>query len=277
MPVGRDWPRHQIEGSALDSAVRIGLGQWDDLSRRLVPCLADETVDAVGQLAISLVGCVLVAQRCVLGRVTESTHDLLGARPGGGGERAGDVAEVVESHLRESDGVASTDPLAVPDPSANRSALLTDEQQRFRRRPDPLIEVRLQNTDDLGRDGECASPGLGLRRTDELLAALRLGLSKDTAARAVARLARAGVVRRVAARRGAGGALPTSLYIVDVDALTGVTVSDIETASRERAGPNPTTTVPSSDRDPSPRRAPRASRRVDDAQSSLFDLPAGVS
>jgi DNA-binding IscR family transcriptional regulator len=92
--------------------------------------------------------------------------------------------------------------------------------------------------------------------------AAHLGVSKDTAARALNRLARAGVVVRVVSGRGDGGALPTSSYVIDVAHVTGITVDLAPIA--------PNTTLRS--RSPRPR-----TTSLDNAQASLFDLPATIS
>lgn len=96
--------------------------------------------------------------------------------------------------------------------------------------------------------------------------AARLGVSKDTAARAIGRLARASVVQRVVAERGARGALPMSSYRVDVARVVGLAVDEGSSVA-------PAIATTSTD----PRRATRVTRRVDDAQTSLFELPASTS
>lgn len=101
--------------------------------------------------------------------------------------------------------------------------------------------------------------------------AVQLGISKDTAARALTRFARAGVVQRVVAARGERGALPTSSYCINLAHVAGVVV-DADSA--------PTSTAIDSIDSPqhATRHKPRTpSRLTHDAQTSLFDLPTRVS
>lgn len=92
--------------------------------------------------------------------------------------------------------------------------------------------------------------------------AAALGVSKDTAARAVARLVRAGVVERAMSERGTNGTFPTALYVLDVATVSGLT--------GEISPPN---AVPH----PAPRARLRPARRVERDQASLFELPASIS
>jgi len=116
--------------------------------------------------------------------------------------------------------------------------------------------------------------GALIARTNVRRLAAQLGVSKDTAARALNRLARAGVVRRVVAERGAGGALPTSSYVIELVQIDGVTV-DIDAHDVESA---PSATDVSDAVQPvARRRTTRPASRIDGAQTSLFDLPASAS
>lgn len=109
-----------------------------------------------------------------------------------------------------------------------------------------------------------------IARTNVRRLASQLGVSKDTAARAISRLVRAGVVERVVAERGPRGALPTSRYRIDLAQVDGVTVAaDAQEVSpaTESLGAFPHTRP----------RSTRQASRIDDAQTSLFDVPASIS
>ncbi len=98
-------------------------------------CL-DQAVNAGGQCAIKVVGGVLVAERCLLSRVPEAAHDLLGASSGGDSQGAGDVAEVVEVEVEvevgKLEGEAGTIPLLLPHAGADGLPL---EGRPRRRKP----------------------------------------------------------------------------------------------------------------------------------------------
>jgi len=66
----------------------------------------------------------------------------------------------------------------------------------------------------------------------------QVGVSKDTAAAALTRLTRLGVVHRRPGGRGDRGWFGRSVYIVHLDRLPGVTLPDPR-ASRCRPGPRP--------------------------------------
>lgn len=61
-----------------------------------------------------------------------------------------------------------------------------------------------------------------------------VGVSKDTAARAVARLVRAGVVERVTTERGERGTFPTAAYAVDVASVRGLHLNPTSTPQPTR-------------------------------------------
>lgn len=90
--------------------------------------------------------------------------------------------------------------------------------------------------------------------------AVAVGVSKDTAARAVARLMRAGVVERVTKARGKRGTFPTAVYAVDVARVPGLMT-------------NPRT--PTTTSKPQPPSTPRthSTPRFTNPQPSLFELP----
>jgi DNA-binding Lrp family transcriptional regulator len=97
--------------------------------------------------------------------------------------------------------------------------------------------------------------------------AAQLGVSKDTVARALNRLARAGIVVRVVSSRGERGALPTSSYAIDLTNVVGIGAdTDAGVARVERATDAPARA-----------RVTRTAARMDEAQTSLFDLPASAS
>ncbi|MGH9247683.1 MAG: MarR family transcriptional regulator [Acidimicrobiales bacterium] len=126
--------------------------------------------------------------------------------------------------------------------------------------------------EELALEAVIDGDGALVAHTNVRAVAAQLGVSKDTAARAIARLTRASVVRRVVAERGARGALPTSSYVIDLTEVAGVSV-DINTPTElthaTATAPSPTAAFRPCTSRPAP--------RVDDAQTSLFDLPASVS
>lgn len=123
--------------------------------------------------------------------------------------------------------------------------------------------------EELVLDGDVNEHGALSASTNVRRLAAQVGVSKDTAARALQRLVHAGIVRREVADRGAGGTLPTSSYVIDLKSVDGIIVDGLGpiVAAANVMAPTP----------PEPRRAMRTPRRVHDAQTSLFDLPASVS
>lgn len=144
---------------------------------------------------------------------------------------------------------------------------VTAEARAFRRAVGVTAWAVLE---DLVLDADVDERGALVARTNVRRLAAQLGVSKDTAARAVTRLARAGVVHRVVAERGTRGALPSSSYVLDLVGIAGLTVDARHANAVVHAG----TKAPAQ---ASPRIRPRPASRVDDAQTSLFDVPASVS
>ena len=126
--------------------------------------------------------------------------------------------------------------------------------------------------EELLLDAHIDTHGTLAARTNVRRLAAQLGMSKDTAARALNRLARAGVVHRVVAERGARGALPTSSYRVDLAHAAGVNIDAHEAATASTA----IDSIDSPQR-ATRRRTTRPATLTDHAQTSLFDLPASVS
>ena len=123
--------------------------------------------------------------------------------------------------------------------------------------------------EELVLDGDVDEHGELSASTNVRRLAAQVGVSKDTAARALRRLVHAGIVRREVADRGAGGTLPTSSYVVDLTSVDGIIVDEVGPVGAAATVVEPTSAEP--------RRVMRTPRRVDDAQTSLFDLPASVS
>lgn len=123
--------------------------------------------------------------------------------------------------------------------------------------------------EELVLDGDVDEHGALSASTNVRRLAAQVGMSKDTAARALQRLVHAGIVRRDVADRGAGGTLPTSSYVVDLTSVDGIIAEELGPIVAAASVVAPTS--------PEPRRAMRTDRGVDDAQTSLFDLPASVS
>jgi len=145
--------------------------------------------------------------------------------------------------------------------------VLAAEARAFRRAVGVTAWAVLE---DLVLDVEVDDRGALVARTNVRRLAAQLGMSKDTAARAVNRLARAGVVHRVVAERGARGALPNSSYVLNLVGIAGLTV-DVPHANA--VVPADTRTSPQA----SSRTRARPASRVDDAQTSLFELTPSVS
>lgn len=144
---------------------------------------------------------------------------------------------------------------------------LTAEARAFRRAVGSTAWAVLE---DLVLDADVDERGALVAHTNVRRLAAQVGVSKDTAARAVTRLALAGVVHRVVAERGTRGALPSSSYVLDLVGIAGLTFD----ASHGSAVLHADTNAPAQ---ASPRTRTRPASRVDDAQTSLFDLPASVS
>lgn len=113
--------------------------------------------------------------------------------------------------------------------------------------------------EDLLLDARSNEPGALVAATNVRRVAAHLGVSKDTAARALTRLFDAGVVSRVDCCRAGRGLFPSAAYSINVSQLVGVTVDDATTDPSPRTG--------------GPRPAKPARRPIGPAQSSLFDDP----
>ena len=121
--------------------------------------------------------------------------------------------------------------------------------------------------EELLLDAHLEDRGALVATTNVRRLAAQLGVSKDTAARALNRLARAGVVHRVTSARGARGALPTSSYRVDLAQVEGVTV-DVAPAIKTNSQAQPRST---------PRTHTRTAPLINNPQPSLFDLSTNSS
>jgi hypothetical protein len=138
--------------------------------------------------------------------------------------------------------------------------VVTAEARAFRRAVGVTAWAVLE---ELVLDADVDECGALVARTNVRRLAAALGVSKDTAARALNQLARAGVVTREASGRGERGALPTSSYVVNLASIAGISADGA--LAPIAPAPAPATR---------PRVAPRAS--VDGAQASLFDVPASA-
>jgi DNA-binding GntR family transcriptional regulator len=122
--------------------------------------------------------------------------------------------------------------------------------------------------EELVMDASVDARGRFVASTNVRRLAASLGVSKDTAARAVARLVRAGVVERNTNARGERGTFPTAVYVIDVERVAGLTIDLVDDVPEHE----PTRVTP-----PRTRTRSRHVSRVDDDQASLFDLPASAS
>lgn len=138
-------------------------------------------------------------------------------------------------------------------------AVVGAEARAFRRAVGVMAWAVLE---ELALCAELDEHGSLVAHTNVRALAAQLGVGKDTVARAVAGLDRAGVVRRVVAERGARGALPSSSYVVDLEGIDGLSIETNASTNSAHA---------------IARRSPRHAPRVDETQTSLFDLPASVS
>jgi DNA-binding transcriptional MocR family regulator len=143
----------------------------------------------------------------------------------------------------------------VPGPAGERSLVITSSARALRRSVGLTAWAVLE---ELLLDAESTGSEFTTQASTRAIAQ-RLGISKDTAATALRRLASIGLVRRQDRRDAARGIFAHSVYVVAADRLDGVGVAAEPVF---RAPPRPTR------RD---RVKPGAIR--DDAQPSLFELP----
>ncbi len=132
--------------------------EGNDGRRRLLPGRLDQPVDAARQHPVAFVGGVLVAQRCLLGRVAEPTHDLLGARSRGRCERAGDVTQIVQVKAWQTDRASCAVPVSLPHPGSHALPALPDKHQSAWLRGYPPREVRLDPAPARLAGPVCVSP-----------------------------------------------------------------------------------------------------------------------
>ena len=120
---------------------------------------ADQLVDAPGDLGVSGRDGVLIAESRHRRGVAEPGHRFLDRRAGGGVERAGHVAQVVEGA-----GDVGVGASLAPDPPPHHlgrrvAGPLGGEQQVVSIVADELVEVGAQLVDEQLRQGEGAGPG----------------------------------------------------------------------------------------------------------------------
>lgn len=139
-----------------------------------------------------------------------------------------------------------------------RQLVLTDAARGLRRRLGPTAWTVLE---ELLLDAAAGKPMVvetHVRRIAE-----GVGISKDTAARALRRLIALGVVTRRSGRDRESGCFGRSVYLLHLEgisgvvAVTGYTAGDAGTRGKPRRGEH------------------RRAGSIDDRQASLFDIPAG--
>ena len=133
-----------------------------------------------------------------------------------------------------------------PSRSAASSIVVDRRAAELRRRLGPTAWVVLEEL-----LADVSGPGDPVVRTNVRQLAARLGLSKDTAARALRRLRSAGLVERQDARQASGAFGPVS-YVVRLERVPGVALRPVER----------------------PTRPPTASAARRPSQGSLFDVRA---
>jgi hypothetical protein len=138
------------------------------------------------------------------------------------------------------------------------NVVVTAEARRLRRAVGVTAWCVLE---ELVLDATPDDTGRLIASTNVRRLAADVGVSKDTAARAVARLVRAGVVERVTSARGERGTFPAAVYAVDVARVAGLSADNHITTS-EPQPPSPTQ-----------RTRTHSTPRINTPQPSLFDLP----
>jgi hypothetical protein len=137
-------------------------------------------------------------------------------------------------------------------------------------------------TQDVALDGEVDPTGRLLAVTNVRRIAAHLGITKDTAARALARLADAGLLARQDDKRGAAGEFVSSVYELHFDPGAGISLATPAPCPSspcplpdDAAAPLPPVTVIAVPDDDRPERAqprPRSgSRTAHLAQRGLFE------
>lgn len=157
---------------------------------------------------------------------------------------------------------------------ADPAVVLTGAVRDLRRRVGPVAWAVLEDVvlDAAFEPGGCLVATTNVRRVAD-----QVGVSKDSAAAALTRLARLGLVERRPVLRAARGRFGRSVYLVRLDAAEGVTRLDSQLETRlcgssDAGGPAEVETgdhavAATGARPPAQRRRRRA--RVE--QSSLFD------
>lgn len=152
--------------------------------------------------------------------------------------------------------------------------VLTGAARDLRRRVGPVAWAVLEDVvlDAVADTGGCLFATTNVRRVAD-----QVGVSKDSAAAALTRLARLGLVARRPALRAEGGRFDRSVYVVRLDAAEGVTRLDshLETRLRGPSEAGQPSEVETGDRLLAARGArppaQRRRRRAQLDQSSLFD------
>jgi DNA-binding transcriptional MocR family regulator len=142
----------------------------------------------------------------------------------------------------------------VPGPAGERSLVITPTARTLRRSVGLTAWAVLE---ELLLDAESTGTEYTTKASTRAIAQ-RLGISKDTAATALRRLASIGLVRRQDRRDAARGIFARSVYIVAANRLDGVGVVAELVSAPER---------------PTRRNRVRPGATRDDAQPSLFELP----
>lgn len=139
-----------------------------------------------------------------------------------------------------------------------RQLVLTDAAHGLRRRLGPTAWTVLEELLLDAADGESLLVETHVRRIAE-----GVGISKDTAARALRHLIAQGVVTRSSGRDVRSGCFGRSVYVLHLEGIGGVVLV------AGRAGGDAGTRV-------KPRRSgPRRANSIDGPQASLFDVPPG--
>ena len=156
-----------------------GMGKAYGSLRTGRPAIEDTLASATGpghrvernrDRVVAFAGGVLVQQRRPRRAVADAGHQLLGARPGRGGERVAGVAQVVEVEVLTPDRRGHRLPLRVPVAAQQRRALRPGEHDRVGPWLDEAPEVVDQLVDHERGQAHHPSPSVGLRRSEHALA-----------------------------------------------------------------------------------------------------------
>ncbi len=139
-----------------------------------------------------------------------------------------------------------------------RQLVLTDAARGLRRQLGPTAWTVLEELLLDATDGEPMVVETHVRRIAD-----GVGISKDTAARALRRLIAHGVVTRRSARDLRSGCFGHSVYVLHLEGIGGVVL-----VAGRAAGDAGTRVRPR-------RSGPRRPRSIDGPQASLFDAPTG--